>query len=274
VRFVYVDESGCSANDDTLVVTGVILNADAQYIAVEQYLEQLIERYIPRECREGFIFHAKDLFHGTGRTVTDRRRFSLERAREALKELLAIPSKFHIPITFGYLRKREVQQEDFSAIRSQKKRARAVRESMMLDHALTFTMCVVAAEQHLRSHSPTNEIATVVAENNTQTRRIVKLMYDILRGAKKDALTEWCNDLAISEDILPLKKLKHGVHFADKDEAFLLQIADACSFIIRYVLSNTSNVDDLVNSFTGGHSEKLKLLKRHMYAGGHDILEF
>src|SRR5713226_3021381 len=105
VRLVYIDESGLSIHESVLVVAGVIIHPDTQWRRLEAHIAGLIEKYVPPEHRSGFVFHAKDLFHGTGRSAFDRRRYPLEKSREALKELLAIPSKFHLPVPYGYVRK-------------------------------------------------------------------------------------------------------------------------------------------------------------------------
>lgn len=64
VRFVYVDESGISVNENTLVVAGVIIDADSQWSRVAQHLDQLVNEFVPHGQRNGFIFHATEFFTG------------------------------------------------------------------------------------------------------------------------------------------------------------------------------------------------------------------
>src|SRR2546430_2602291 len=89
VRLVYLDESG-SSTEPFLVVAGVIIDADKQWRLVERNVNELIGKYVPEENQKGFIFHATDMLGGHGIFAKHR-----ERWREALRELLEIPSKFH-----------------------------------------------------------------------------------------------------------------------------------------------------------------------------------
>jgi hypothetical protein len=62
MRFVYLDESGTSSNEQIAVVAGVIINADLQWKRVEEYIDNLIRLHVPLELRDGFTFHGTDLF--------------------------------------------------------------------------------------------------------------------------------------------------------------------------------------------------------------------
>src|SRR6267378_1788655 len=105
VRLIYLDESGISAKETVTVVAGVIINADQQWKAVAQHIRGLIEKYVPEQYQEGFSFHGKDLFHGSGRTPFDRRYYPANQAHSILKQLLHVPGKFRLPVVFGYCTK-------------------------------------------------------------------------------------------------------------------------------------------------------------------------
>lgn len=86
VRTIYVDESGTDAvKNPTAVVVGIIIDADRQWEKVEAYVKSLIDEYIPEDSRDGFPFHAKDMWHGTGK-IFNRERMPRERAVEALRK--------------------------------------------------------------------------------------------------------------------------------------------------------------------------------------------
>ncbi|MFZ1218172.1 MAG: DUF3800 domain-containing protein, partial [Chthoniobacterales bacterium] len=85
-RFIYIDESGISANEKVLVVAGVIVNADLQLKGVETALCDLRDNYLSGVSgpagvneleRQNFFFHAKDMFHGSG-SFFDRRTYPLD----------------------------------------------------------------------------------------------------------------------------------------------------------------------------------------------------
>src|SRR5581483_8259284 len=110
VRFIYLDESGISAKERVTVVAAIIVNADKELKAVQEHIDTIISDYVPEKYQEGFSFHAKDLFHGSGRTPFDRRHFPLDWARTALKRLLLVPGTFGLPIIYGFAEKPSVYQ--------------------------------------------------------------------------------------------------------------------------------------------------------------------
>jgi hypothetical protein len=64
VRIAFLDESGRSAPEKIIVVAGVVVHGDRSYRKVEEALRQLVADTIPTGDRDGFLFHATDLFHG------------------------------------------------------------------------------------------------------------------------------------------------------------------------------------------------------------------
>ena len=91
MRLIYVDEAGISSitQEPFLVVAGVIVDADKQFKSVQAYLDELVEKHIPKDRRDGFAFHAMELFHGTKRF--NREFWSFEKRLEILDDLAAIP---------------------------------------------------------------------------------------------------------------------------------------------------------------------------------------
>jgi hypothetical protein len=69
VRLVYLDEAGISSKEDEpfLTVAGIIVDADSKLNSIENHLERLVMRHIPAQHREGFVFHATELFNGGGK---------------------------------------------------------------------------------------------------------------------------------------------------------------------------------------------------------------
>lgn len=69
LRLVYIDEAGISnpKQEPFLVVAGVIVHADQKLNAIERHLEHILERHIPARQRDGFVFHATELFNGGGK---------------------------------------------------------------------------------------------------------------------------------------------------------------------------------------------------------------
>ena len=64
MRIVYLDESGTSRGERLAVVAGVVIDGDNQLVALEEHMERLVERHIPRDNREDFFFHATNIWSG------------------------------------------------------------------------------------------------------------------------------------------------------------------------------------------------------------------
>jgi hypothetical protein len=87
VRLIYLDETGTTSRATFLSVAGVILHGDYEWPGVDERIVALIERYIPEPDRLGFVFHATDIFHGSG--YFDRRKPEWETTDQRWPILLA-----------------------------------------------------------------------------------------------------------------------------------------------------------------------------------------
>jgi hypothetical protein len=231
VRLVYVDESG-SGNESWLVVASVVIHADTQWKPVEIFMSQLVDKYVLAEDRLGFYFHAKDLFHGTGKIFGKRDKYSVPHRCEALKGLLSIPGKFQLPVIFGFIPRTELLSED---------------------QALAYSLCVTGVERYMREWAGATEIAKMIAEDNQQTKEAVRRMHGVLRS-KHPALAEYQRGVAdqfqYETGFFPITKVVDAVSFESKREALFLQLADACALIIRYYIEGRTDIDQFIHAFT------------------------
>jgi hypothetical protein len=245
LRSIYLDETGISVNEPVALVAAVIINEDTQWRSVEKVIAELVVKYVPEEHRDGFSFHTKDLYHCSGK-VFHHTRYPRERSREALKELLSIPRRFHLPVSVGYITKSEHPtrgQEDYSA-----------REKAQFFHSLAYFLCVCAAEIYMMRKGAPEALARLVAENNTDTQAIVKVSHKILQGKyRPDFIDDITAQFGDVHEFLPIRRIVDTVHFAEKGDAILLQIADACAFILRYWAEGKSGhyVDPYFEAFLG-----------------------
>jgi Protein of unknown function (DUF3800) len=245
VRFIYVDETGISINESITLVAGVIIDADKQWKDVEKAIADLVDEYVPEEHRDGFVFHAKDLYSGA--KVFDRSKYPIERAFEALRKLVSIPGRMRLPVVYGFIKK------DPSTAKTRRQR----RLEAASNHSYAFSLCMIAAELYMKDYADPSEIATVIAENNTETRDIIKSFHALLRGQHRSGLSSsiFAFLSQYGGDCLPIKRIIDTVHFADKNEAILLQLADACALIIRYFLEGKPNAEQFFDALTGGETE-------------------
>ena len=167
-RYIYIDESGTSVHESVTVVAGVIVNPDKQWKNIEKHLAGLVAKYIPPEHHRGFCFHAKDLFHGT--KLLER-----NQGHAVLKDILSIPSKFGLPLVFGTSRKKQTGDTSLSTKKSR-------RWDASSNQAKAYCLCVLAAECYMQTRAGAEELATLVAENNTDTQRLIDRIHYIRAG--------------------------------------------------------------------------------------------
>src|SRR5947209_3817959 len=101
-RSVYLDESGIDVNSAVAVVAAVIVDTDNQWKPVEKYIHSLVEEFVPGDIQNGFVFHAKDLFHGYAKHPSEKTKRRFEQGPELLRRMLEVPGKFGLPVMFGY----------------------------------------------------------------------------------------------------------------------------------------------------------------------------
>jgi len=234
LRFVYMDEAGISSHEPVVLVAAIIVDADRQWRHLADHIQGMIDHHLEEGDRENFVFHAKDLFHGTKKFPRDK--WSLPQRLEILKELVSIPRKFNVPLTYGFFRR------GLSGLPNDPPDVEAIKAQ----HS-AFISCAFGAEQFMRNEAGPREVATIVAEDNPQVRAALKHGFRLLKDRNGALAT-----IPTYRDLFPVKHIIDTVHFAAKNESILLQIADACAFVLARFLSGGSHVAELYESLTGG----------------------
>src|ERR1700722_20191961 len=210
VRFIFLDEGGISKREPWVVVAGVFVHGDNQVVALDERLAFLVKKHIPEELRDGFVFHATELWSGIGPIFKDRDRWSLPVRLNILHDLVRIPGQYEIPIVFFALERSRVVFDEVDMTKV------SAHELLAAAHGMTFTGCTLRIEQHMLEVWP-SEIAQLVAEDNDQARSIIKRAHEVIRNPK------WIeqNNFEGLGSLLPLKKIRGAVHFANKVESSL-----------------------------------------------------
>jgi hypothetical protein len=230
VRLLYLDEAGTDQGAPIMTVSGVLVHGDQQWPEVDRRLRALIEKYIPKADQLGFVFHATDIFHGSG--YFDRRKpewKNPEIRNTILNEMAAIISDLGLPVVAGTYKKKEFGAE-IPDLRDPSKH----KDAML--HITAATDCLRWADIWLHRYAP-SELATVVHEDGTSAKRFIKWVVKILRSPEQmeaDGLA----DPQLGELGLPLKRIIDTVHFAEKGDARPLQLADLCAFLIARSTKN------------------------------------
>jgi hypothetical protein len=228
VRLVYLDEAGTSNPKDEpfLVIAGIAVNADRQFKEVESSLDGLLHKHVAEP--DGIVFHAMELWHGTKQFHRDR--WPLEKRLEILDDLAQIPRKLGLPIFYGSTNRLEIR----SALPSLT--GTPIRQDVLerAVHAHSFLHFIVQLETFMRANYP-NEVAILIAEDRPEVRNTVKFTHGVFRGrglkqaqAGFDAIKN-----KLLGQLMPLETIVETVHFVQKRESSLLQIADLCAFAIK-----------------------------------------
>jgi hypothetical protein len=210
------------------VVAGVVVNADKQLNAVENYLERLMHRHIPQEHHDGFVFSAKHIFNGN-KTVFDRNKMPLQKRLEIAGDLAAIPKKFNLQFSIGYV--------DRSHMPESLPRGLSVAEKTAASHAMAFMACAMSVEQWMRRNAP-NEVCMLVAENNDQAKKFIT---DSQRYHQDKKIVSKLSE--VERKFFPLRKIKEDPLFQPKRQNHPLVIADLVAYVWKKALMKDSKYD-------------------------------
>jgi hypothetical protein len=246
VRYIYVDEAGTSAKEPITVVAGVIVHADIQYIAVEKRLHELIQDSVPAQLRDGFIFHAKEVW--SDRSL--RKVWSFDDRLRFLKRVMAIPREMGLAVSLGMVR-RDSSVPDGALSREK------------FQHVMAFFFCIGRADKYIRDHAGASEVATVVAEDvqgvKDDLRKITKALKDpnfskqleLRQGQINLSQEEISRGIFYQESEQKVERIRDTVHFVSKADGPLLQLADACAFAFRRYFARESYGDEFVRAILG-----------------------
>jgi hypothetical protein len=208
------------------VVAGPVVHGDRTYRRLVARFDEIAAAFLPESDRKGFVFHAKDIFHGSGRYFT-REKWPRERRWAILSALAGLPREFEIPVVFGYLDKasrRDAIERPLSARAPEKLRGRFVDQ---IEHCLAFIQAEISIDQQMRRF-PRDEICMVIAEDTDLIKTVVKLAHRIMRDPDEIA----ANPVFARVSGLPLIKIEDTPHFAAKADSRPLQLADTCAFLV------------------------------------------
>lgn len=234
-RNAYIDEAGISNHRDepVVVVAGVILHVDTQWRSLHEHFANLVEMFVPEEKREGFIFHAKDIWHGEGK-VFSRALWKDRDRRDALRALCETVTQFQLPIVWGHSHKSKVA-EILKEEREYQDPGAVTRVAFMS----AFADCAVRAEMWMKKYGG-NECMNLVIENNNELKKYAKATY---RELKSNRIF-----LRGLSDHLPIQRIIDAPSFMDKEDAPPLQLADACAFLKKRYFGSRDDVSEYMKA--------------------------
>jgi hypothetical protein len=206
-------------------VAGILVHGDQQWPEIDRRIGLLVEKYIPESDRLGFVFHATDVYHGSRYFDRRKSRWNSEEKRiPILIDLAEIINDLHLPVVTGNYKK-----EKWGAGLEEELPTMSAELKGKLIHNAAAADCLLRADRWLEKYAP-SELATVVHEDGTSAKQIIKRAMRFLRSAER--LEASGVDIEFRQRFkLPLKRIIDTVHFAEKSDARPLQLADLCAFI-------------------------------------------
>ena len=240
VRLIYVDEAGISNKEQEpfLVVGAVIVHADDQLDGVERHFSQLVADWIPPEHRQGFVFHAKELFPGGGKVFNRADpAWPLSRRLELADALAAIPERFNLSLAIAFVEKSKFPSDPAQRPHWQRMSA---RDQLVGTHTAAFLSCALLIDRWMRCALP-SEVSMMVVEDNDQSRSFIKEVTRYHQETNLDAFVD-----PQHKGWFPLRKIKEDPLFQAKRSYSVLQLADFWSYVFKRKLMNDDRYDRFV----------------------------
>jgi Protein of unknown function (DUF3800) len=248
VRYVFVDEAGTSETEPITIVVGIIAHADHHVMTAEALLAEILGG-VPPKFREGFTFHSTEVWNSPKYRddwrMTDR--------LTLLGDVMRIPRRLGMAISLGMVRRNSSYELSKNTL-----------TKAQFQHVMAFRGCLGKADKYIREYADPREVATVIAEDVPDMRKHLRALPKLsrnpdlsmglsVRGALRSTIDDEVRGyVGQDSDILRITRIRNVVHFVEKDEEPLLQIADACAFGLRRYFSELDHGPELAHAILGG----------------------
>ncbi|ACT50853.1 DUF3800 domain-containing protein [Methylovorus glucosotrophus] len=247
MRFIFMDEAGTSAKEPVTVVVGLIADADKHIHAAEKLVKETLGS-VPPQFQDGFVFHATQVFgdrkYQESWSMTDR--------LHLLKCMMSIPRKIGMSITISAHWRGSVDYNLGS---------QSSLSPDQFEHLMAFSTCLAISDRNIRRHGRPTETAFIVAEDVPAMRKYLKnsassyrdrplyIPPELLRTTSKDEAAGYMTQ----SGELRITRIRNSVHFVDKAEDPLVQLADACAYGCRRYFAKEKFGNEFVDSILGSH---------------------
>lgn len=249
LRYIFMDEAGTSAGEPVTIVVGLIANADEHVLSAEALALEAIGA-VPPQFKDGFVFHATEVFGGKkyrdAWSITDRLRL--------LDQMMSVPRRIGISICVSVQWRNAVDWGDSASGLG--------LSASQFDHVMAFNNCIAVCDRNIRRHAGAREVATVVAEDIPEMRRFLKIAPRLLRENPMHLAPEHLRETTGDQEAgysqqsgeLRVTRIRNSVHFVEKAEDPLVQVADACAYGFRRFFAGEKFGVEFVRSIVGHES--------------------
>ncbi|MBV8775427.1 MAG: DUF3800 domain-containing protein [Deltaproteobacteria bacterium] len=218
VRCIYLDDAGFGdeKHEPIAVVAAVLVNADTQWKPIERDIDSIIERFVPEDSREGFEFHAKELFSSSKRT----RSWGQPLRHAVLEEFVKLFDKYKLPILPGAANRSEVRKMAAISVSRGRLKGQNLLDLMSLNFA--FLACSSVVNLWLKMFA-NREVGICFADKlNTDRVEWLKANLNFFRrnSLNGDPESRW-------------DRLVDTVYWAESHESMGLQLADSAAFFYK-----------------------------------------
>lgn len=244
VRFIFVDEAGTSAKEAVTVVVGLIAGADEHVMTAEALVDEVLDT-VPLETKKNFVFHATEVFG----SIKYRDGWSLTERLEFLKQMMRIPFRTGMAICVSAHWRGGPHAEEILELMS----------PAQADHFFAFLNMVGVADRNIQKHARPREVATLVAEDIPEMRKFLKLVPEILSTGRIRFRPESLRPTIKDEEagymqqsgLMRVSRIRKSIHFVEKPDDPLVQVADACAFGLRRFFAKQKFGEDFAQAIVG-----------------------
>lgn len=246
MRYIFVDEAGTSAHEPVTVVVGIIANADQHVMSAERLVQEILGS-VPAKIQAEFVFHATQVF-GDKKYQAD---WLLNDRLHLLEQMMGVPRRIGMSITLSVNWRNAVDHSQAASSLNM--------SQSQFEHLLAFGSCLAMADRNIRNHAAPNEVATVVAEDLPEMRKFFKAIPKLYRDNpihfRPEHLRETVSDKEAGHSTqrgeLRIARIRNSVHFVEKSEDPLVQVADACAYGFRRYFAGQKFGDNFVRAILG-----------------------
>lgn len=249
MRYVFVDEAGTSAKEPVTVVVGIIADADAHVMSAEAFVRELIDA-VPDQHKSDFVFHATQVF-GDRRYQSD---WSMTDRLHLLKGMMRIPRRIGMALTLAAVWRKPGFHGDLPKSLGM--------TDCQFEHLFAFGVCLAVSDRNIRRKARPREVATVVAEDVPEMRKFLRKVPQVFREhpihlpPKMLRETEGDKEAGFSTQSgeLRITRIRSSVHFVEKADDPLVQVADACAYGLRRYFAGEKFGDEYADAILGDRS--------------------
>jgi hypothetical protein len=217
VYIVYLDDS--TTKDAAHQVIAAVIVHDADYTALEKFLANTIEDYVPDDiitrAEEKFEFHASDIWNG----VNLYEGIKPSEAAQIFTEIVSYIVSLKIQIIYGSVDTIQFKKSLYSTTNAKD---------------LAFRICLAAVEEWLKKIEP-NQLCIVICDDFPDPK---------LKGIFQHTFREY--RLPVRTFLGDRGRWEHfhdSMYFGNSMDSFGIQTADFCAFLIQRHLAGKTDTE-------------------------------